>query len=73
VIVLPSPEDYKRMSWDARTRAVNTLLRAQRTRVKDITAQEWAIGVQDEARALLAAMPVDSEAPAHRRAIGGRS
>jgi hypothetical protein len=69
VIVLPSPDDYARMSWDARTRAVNTLLRAQRTRVKDITAQDWATGVQDEARALLAAMPVDEDAAAHRAGV----
>jgi hypothetical protein len=69
VIRPPSVEEYAAMSYHARARYVSTILRAQRTRVKDITAQQWAIGVQAEARALLAAMPVDDEAPAHRAGV----
>jgi hypothetical protein len=68
-VILPTPAEYAAMSWHARSKAVNAVLRAQRLRVRDIDATEWATGVQDEARTLLAAMPVDPDAAAHRAGV----
>jgi hypothetical protein len=67
-----TPEEFARLPWYARQKAVNAHIREQRRKYDappQQSALEWAEAVREEARALHAAMPADPEASEHRAAV----
>lgn len=70
--IVLTPEEFAKLPWYARQKAVNAHIREQRRRY-DTPAQqmalEWAETVREEARRLLAVMPPDENALQHRQEL----
>lgn len=67
-----TPEEFARLPWYARQKAVNAHIREQRRKYDappQQAALEWAEAVREEARALQATMPADPAASEHRAAV----
>lgn len=70
--VVLTPAEFAALPWYARQKVVNAQLRERRRQYEPPSEQaalDWAEQVREEARALLAAMPVDPDAAEHRAAV----
>lgn len=73
-VMVLTPEEFAALPWYARQKAVNRQLRTLRSEPpKGVQSAEsavaWAEKVRTEAAEILAGMPEDPDAAAHRRAI----
>jgi hypothetical protein len=67
-----TPEEFARLPWYARQKAVNAHIREQRRKYDappQQSAAEWAEAVRDDARALLEMLGPDPDAGLHRAAV----
>lgn len=67
-----TPEEFARLPWYARQKAVNAHIREQRRKYDappQQAALEWAAQVRAEATALLEMLGPDPDAEAHRAAV----
>ena len=73
-VTVMTPEEFSRLPWYARQRAVNRHLRSLRVDPTPAVHRlqenaDWAAAVQQQARDLLAALPPDPNASTHREAL----
>ena len=81
-ILIPTPAEVAAMPWHPRRKAL-ARLRVVVNQYRDVDLptermwadddEGWPEATRNEARRLLAAMPVDADAASHRVAVGGRS
>ena len=71
-IMIPTPEELQRMSWHQRQAAMRsgtTAVEDLRAAYADHAAADFGAYIRAQATALLAAMPADPDAAAHRAAL----